>query len=473
MNDSQIHTASRTPNTVWKKSVNSPQSDLQNTGSYNLSSFKLASSTTKRLAINFTRKRKSHEQPTFNEEIWQILADSVKKIQNNEVLSISCEKLYQYVQSICKNENTEILFNKLKNLCEDHTKTLNSQLGKGSNDEIHIKINSLWKLHCKKMEQIINIFAVLDRNYLLKHAKLPTLQDMSADLFKKHVISDSDGLKEKLVEKILDEVKSERNGKSINVALIKNLIQMLSQLGLYECSFEGKFLEETDRLYDSESKALKLDAELSIQTYLKRVEEVYNKERNRVQCYLQLNTEKRLLEIVIKHFLEKNLESILKKGMQSLIVEIDNVFSQDSAHLTLLYRLSSHYKDGHKLVATSFGQYCREKGTKIVAIKDEKAQKEMIQLLLEFKDVMDEIVKDSFEDNMLFKNTLKNECERFINSAGGEKPAQLIAAFIDAKMKGKYKVKQDGVENDIEAVLNKVMVQRVEYYLNKRISVGY
>merc|ERR1712071_306593 len=138
---------------------------------------------------------------------------------------------------------------------------------------------------------------------------------MSADLFKKHVISDSDGLKEKLVEKILDEVKSERNGRAINVALIKNLIQMWSQLGLYECSFEGKFLEQTDRLYDNESKTLKLDSNLSIQNYLKRVEEVYNKERNRVQCYLQLNTEKRLLEIVIKHFLEKNLESILKKGM--------------------------------------------------------------------------------------------------------------------------------------------------------------
>ena len=144
--------------------------------------------------------------------------------------------------------------------------------------------------------------------------------------------------------------------------------------------------------------------------------------------------------------------------MGELIVEYENAFTPDLTNLTLLYRLSSHYKEGHSKVAKSFGEYVREKRTKIV----EKAPKDMIQLLLDFKDQMDEVVSKSFEDSQLFKNTLKEQCERFINSSGGEKPAQLIAAFIDTKMKSKQnkviKTGEQDKDQEIEHVLNKVMV---------------
>ena len=281
MNETQIHTASRTPNTDFLSSSSSSKNQKSNLNLPCALDFKLASSSTKRLTINFSRKRKSNQETSL-EEIWKILAENIKKIQNDQDLTISCEKLYKYVESICKPENTEKIYTLLKAICEDHTKTLSLNV---DSDSIHFEVNNLWKINCKKMEKIINIFAVLDRNYLLKHPKLPTLQDMSAELFKKHVIlgpAGNSGLKDLLVQKILKEVQKERNGNVIDVGLIKNLIQMLSQLGLYESSFEEKFLMETNQLYEKESRTMKLDKTSSIRTYLKRVEKVYSQERLRV-----------------------------------------------------------------------------------------------------------------------------------------------------------------------------------------------
>ena len=78
----------------------------------------------------------------------------------------------------------------------------------------------------------------------------------------------------------------------------------------------------------------------------------------------------------------------------------------------------------------------------------------MVQELLDFKDKLDLIMTDCFNSNSQFIVAMKESFETFIN-VRQNKPAELIAKFVDTKLRAGNKVAS---EEELEKLLDKIMV---------------
>lgn len=78
----------------------------------------------------------------------------------------------------------------------------------------------------------------------------------------------------------------------------------------------------------------------------------------------------------------------------------------------------------------------------------------MVQDLLDFKDKMDNIVRNCFEYNDKYLNSLREAFEFFINQRAN-KPAELIAKYVDMKLRAGNK---EATEEELEQILDKIMV---------------
>ena len=144
--------------------------------------------------------------------------------------------------------------------------------------------------------------------------------------------------------------------------------------------------------------------------------------------------------------LSEHITSILQKGLSGLLDE--NRISD----LSLLYNLYSRVKNGLVELCLNFNSYIKKKGKTIVI--DPEKDKTMVQELLDFKDKMDNIVNICFHKNEKFSNSLKEAFEAFINQRAN-KPAELIAKFVDCKLRAGNK---EATEEELERLLDKIMV---------------
>uniref|UniRef100_A0A674IW95 Cullin 4B n=1 Tax=Terrapene triunguis TaxID=2587831 RepID=A0A674IW95_9SAUR len=229
-------------------------------------------------------------------------------------------------------------------------------------------------------------------------------RDMGLELFRTHIISDQK-VQNKTIDGILLLIERERNGEAIDRSLLRSLLSMLSDLQIYQDSFEHRFLEETNRLYAAEGQRLMQERE--VPEYLHHVNKRLEEEADRIITYLDQSTQKPLIATVEKQLLGEHLTAILQKGLNHLL---DENRIQD---LSLLYQLFSRVRGGVQVLLQHWIEYIKAFGSTIV-INPEK-DKTMVQELLDFKDKVDHIIDVCFLKNEKFVNAMKEAFETFIN----------------------------------------------------------
>ncbi|KAM5195969.1 cullin-4B isoform 3-T3 [Hipposideros larvatus] len=340
----------------------------------------------KKLVIkNFKDKPKLPEN--YTDETWQKLKEAVEAIQNSTSIKYNLEELYQIM--------------------------------------------------------IRSIFLFLDRTYVLQNSMLPSIWDMGLELFRAHIISDQK-VQNKTIDGILLLIERERNGEAIDRSLLRSLLSMLSDLQIYQDSFEQRFLEETNRLYAAEGQ--KLMQEREVPEYLHHVNKRLEEETDRLITYLDQTTQKSLIATVEKQLLGEHLTAILQKGLNNLL---DENRIQD---LSLLYQLFSRVRGGVQVLLQQWIEYIKAFGSTIV-INPEK-DKTMVQELLDFKDKVDHIIDICFLKNEKFINAMKEAFETFINKRPN-KPAELIAKYVDSKLRAGNK---EATDEELEKMLDKIMI---------------
>ncbi|XP_061233698.1 cullin-4A isoform X1 [Neopsephotus bourkii] len=305
------------------------------------------------------------------------------------------------------------------------------------------KINKCWQDHCRQMIMIRSIFLFLDRTYVLQNSMLPSIWDMGLELFRNHVISDKQ-VQNKAIDGILLLIEQERNGEAVDRSLLRSLLSMLSDLQVYKESFEQRFLEETNCLYAAEGQRLMQERE--VPEYLHHVNKRLEEEGDRVITYLDHSTQKPLIACVEKQLLGEHLTAILQKGLDNLLDE--NRISD----LTQTYQLFSRVKGGQQILLQHWSEYIKNFGTTIV-VNPEK-DKDMVQELLDFKDKVDHIIEVCFQKNEKFINLMKESFETFINKRPN-KPAELIAKYVDSKLRAGNK---EATDEELERILDKIMI---------------
>ncbi|XP_078063862.1 cullin-4A-like [Mustelus asterias] len=168
----------------------------------------------------------------------------------------------QAVENLCSYNVSATLYKQLRQVCEDHVKAQILQFREDSLDSSLFlkKINKCWQDHCRQMIMIRSIFLFLDRTYVLQSSMLPSIWDVGLELFRTHVINDRI-VQSKTIDGILLLIEKERNGEVVDRSLIRSLLSMLSDLQVYQESFEHRFLEDTNCLYAAEGQRLMQERE--------------------------------------------------------------------------------------------------------------------------------------------------------------------------------------------------------------------
>uniref|UniRef100_A0A8C5U7R0 Cullin-4B n=1 Tax=Malurus cyaneus samueli TaxID=2593467 RepID=A0A8C5U7R0_9PASS len=401
----------------------------------------------KKLVIkNFKDKPKLPEN--YTDETWQKLKEAVEAIQNSTSIKYNLEELYQAVENLCSYKISANLYKQLRQICEDHIKAQIHQFREypflAVNNVLFLKkIDKCWQDHCRQMIMIRSIFLFLDRTYVLQNSMLPSIWDMGLELFRTHIISDQK-VQNKTIDGILLLIERERNGEAIDRSLLRSLLSMLSDLQIYQDSFEHRFLEETNRLYAAEGQRLMQERE--VPEYLHHVNKRLEEEADRIITYLDQSTQKPLIATVEKQLLGEHLTAILQKGLNHLL---DENRIQD---LSLLYQLFSRVRGGVQVLLQHWIEYIKAFGSTIV-INPEK-DKTMVQELLDFKDKVDHIIDVCFLKNEKFVNAMKEAFETFINKRPN-KPAELIAKYVDSKLRAGNK---EATDEELEKMLDKIMI---------------
>ncbi|KAM3910450.1 cullin-4B [Leptodactylus fuscus] len=398
----------------------------------------------KKLVIkNFKEKPKLPEN--YTDETWQKLKEAVDAIENSTSIKYNLEELYQAVENLCSYKISANLYKQLRQICEDHIKAQIHQFREDYLDSVLFlkKIDKCWQDHCRQMIMIRSIFLFLDRTYVLQNSMLPSIWDMGLELFRTHIISDQK-VQNKTIDGILLLIERERNGEAIDRSLLRSLLSMLSDLQIYQDSFEHRFLEETNRLYAAEGQRLMQERE--VPEYLHHVNKRLEEEADRVITYLDQSTQKPLIATVEKQLLGEHLTTTLQKGLNHLL---DENRIQD---LSLLYQLFSRVRGGVQVLLQHWIEYIKAFGSTIV-INPEK-DKTMVQELLDFKDKVDHVIDVCFMKNEKFVNAMKEAFETFINKRPN-KPAELIAKYVDSKLRTGNK---EATDEELEKMLDKIMI---------------
>uniref|UniRef100_A0A8C9W1R9 Cullin 4B n=1 Tax=Scleropages formosus TaxID=113540 RepID=A0A8C9W1R9_SCLFO len=391
--------------------------------------------TAKKLVIkNFREKPKLPEN--YTDETWQKLREAVEAIQNSTSIKYNLEELYQAVENLCSHKISAKLYKQLRAVCEEHIKALDSGL-------FLKKIDRCWQDHCRQMIMIRSIFLFLDRTYVLQNTMLPSIWDMGLELFRFYIISDPK-VQGRTIDGLLLLIEQERSGEAVDRSLLRSLLSMLSDLQIYQDSFEQRFLEETGRLYAAEGQRLMQERE--VPAYLHHVNKRLEEEADRVITYLDQGTQKPLIATVEKQLLGEHLTAILQKGLNHLLDE------NRIPDLSLLYQLFSRVRGGIQALLQHWIEYIKAFGSTIV-INPEK-DKTMVQELLDFKDKVDHIIDVCFLKNEKFVNAMKEAFETFINKRPN-KPAELIAKYVDSKLRAGNK---EATDEELEKMLDKIMI---------------
>lgn len=387
--------------------------------------------------------RNMKELPEYDETSkyasMKILEKAILKIHNSESLDHSYEELYRNVENMCTYKYNDYLY---ANIIEIIESLLKSKIHIFYMDDIAFldTLNWTWVTFCKQTKLIVNIFLYLDRSIVKENQGKLTIWNVSLNLFKTNIVLNGK-INSKLVDFLLVLIDLERQGEIIDRNLLKSLIKMLHELQIYEEKFEPKFLTTTDSMYQNESE--KMIKEYNLLQYLYYVNRRLDEENERIVNYLRKSTETKLSNIVKTQLLQEHTQKILSK-------EVDELFENAKiAEITLLYDLFAMISNGHVELCRTFTNYMKNRGGKIV--QDPNNDKNMIQDLLEFKDKVDLIVACSFKNNEKFCEAVRSSFKYFINQRHN-KPAELLAKFVDFKLRSK------NVDENIEKVLDKIMV---------------
>jgi cullin-4 len=270
-------------------------------------------------------------------------------------------------------------------------------------------------------------------------------------------------------------IAKERSGESKDSrGLLRRATRAFAALGVYAATFEPMFLEQTASFYAREGDDLSVA--LTPFEYGAHCETRLREELNLCDDALDASTKKTCARVVAKHLVEKHLQRMLDEGFtkafkENRVGDIARFFqlakrcgggTGGGGHETLTKTtkdqreaLASTSTDASNsstkfvdAVRRAFGVSLRSLGTEIV--KDEQREKDMVMRLLTLKSLADDAVHRAFESGETFVATNREAFEHFVNQRGN-KPPELIAKFVDSKLRASSAKAAGTSENDSSA----------------------
>lgn len=381
----------------------------------------------------------------FEQSTWIKLQSAIHAVHTQTAALQSKEELYRAVEDMCVHKLSARLYQNLYHECEIHiNENVDSLIvaGKCSDNMLFLQaFDTVWRNHCEQMNTIRNIFLYLDRTYALQTGGVKAIWDFGLTLFNERLEIYSQEIESKLIVGLLAAVEAERQGRPFDQDTIKRLLRMLVALGQYNHKFHAPFLQDTERFFKTEGQVLiekKDPAE-----FLMHVEHRLAEAAEMAKSYLDPLTRGPLQQVIESKLLLPHVALLAEKGIAPLL-ETHRIADLKRMFL-LLERVGAS-----ELLKQGWAHYMKTLGENMIA--DPAREKTLIDDLLQLHDKMDDVHKCAFGSQEAFRVVLKSSFEFFINLKQG-RPAELLARFVDKKMKG-----EKGLgETETETILDRAM----------------
>lgn len=378
----------------------------------------------------------------FFEVTWEVLEKAVRAVNTKTAASTGKEELYRAVEDLCLHKLSNKIYEKLRIECEAYiNEKVDSLCGHSSDHWLFLELcDNIWRDHCEHMITIRNIFLYLDRSYAVQTPGVLPLWDMGLSLYRARLKTRPD-VEMSAVIAILAVINEERLGCAVDRGLLRRILRMFSTLEIYRESFEVPYIEDSRRFFTNEGN--RIVENMDAAQFLAHVEHRLNQANDMVASYLDVATKHPLIESIETCLLAPHAIHIVEKGAPLLLEE--NRQSDLKRMIQLLERVNC--TESLRVVWNSF---IRLVGGGIVS--DEQKDKTMVEELLAFMDRLDDILRNAFSMQDIFKTSMKSAMEHVVSSRP-RAPAELLAKFVDKKMRGERGVS----DTEVEAVLDKVM----------------
>ncbi|ETV85831.1 hypothetical protein H257_02392 [Aphanomyces astaci] len=394
----------------------------------------------------------------FEEKAWKSLEVSLLCLQNKSesaAVSLGWEELYGLVTDLCHQKKAAWLYEllqkhlaayverTLKSACEEHGILL-------MESAVFVeRLVGIWEEYCSDLLMIRNLCLYLDRTYVIQTSNVASIYDMGVGCFQA-TIQTLPPLEAKVTSSFLQEVERERYGETVQRNHLKSLVRMATALHMYTKHVERPFLAASEVFYAQEGQQLLESA--SVGSFLLHVEKRLAEEHSRVTSVLDGNviTKKGIVQVVESQLLSPHVSLLIERGFD----ELASAKRVDDLHR--MYDLWGRVNQ-LPLLRASWSKYIVLRGTSIVtdvSATSGDVDKGMVSALLSFKVDLDEMLESAFEMDQAFVHALKSAMEAAIN-AKAARPAELVAKFVDAKLKTGNK---DGSDREVEALLDRVMI---------------
>uniref|UniRef100_A0A6G1S2S2 Cullin-3 n=1 Tax=Aceria tosichella TaxID=561515 RepID=A0A6G1S2S2_9ACAR len=396
----------------------------------------------------------AHLDDRLSHNIWMTLKSAIQEIQKKNNGGLSFEELYRNAYTLVLHKKGDTLYEGVKEVIKEHLENkIRADVLNALNNQFLQVLNQVWFDHQTSMMMIRDILMYMDRIYV-QQCSVDNVYNVGLNLFRDHVINHP-LIRDHLRSTLLTQVAMERHGELIEAHWIKNVCQMLVQLGIdkrtvYEEIFEQPFLEQSADFYRSESQ--RYLNENCASTYIREVEQRIEEESKRAQRYLDSGTEQKIVQVVERELITNHMTPIVEMENSGVV---NMLRDQKIADLNCMYRLLCRVNTGLQCIISCVSAYLREQGKSLVT--EEEGGKsdavQYIQKLLELKDRFDLFLAKSFNNDKEFLKMIAKDFEYFLNL--NPRSPEYLSLFIDDKLKRGAK---GMTETELEQVLEKTMV---------------
>lgn len=363
----------------------------------------------------------------------------------------------------------EDLYNNLINYLKRHLTGLKEESHKHADEALLNFYIREWKRYTTAAKYINDLFRYLNRHWVKREME-EGKKDIY-DVYTLHLVRWKkdlfDDVQKHVMDGVLELVKKQRNGETIETAVVKSIVDSFVSLGLdendsskstldvYRVYFEKPFLEATMNYYRTESKHFV--AENSVVEYMKKAEARLAEEEGRVKMYLHPEIMSHLMKTCQKVLIQEHA-ALLQEEFQNLL---DNDRQDDLARM---YSLLSRIPEGLEPLRRKFETHVRNAGLSAVEkVANEGGDaldpKVYVDALLEVHSRYQNLVNVAFKGEAEFVRSLDNACREFVNrnvvcKSASTKSPELLAKYADSLLR---KSAKSAEEADLENKLTQIM----------------
>lgn len=362
----------------------------------------------------------------------------------------------------------EDLYNNLIGYLTRHLSGLKQESQKHADETLLQFYIKEWDRYTTAAKFINHLFRYLNRHWVKR--EMDEGKKNIYDVYTLHLVRWKvdlfDDVQKHVMDGVLKLVEKQRNGETIETAMVKSIVDSFVSLGLdendstkstldvYRKFFEFPFLEATTAYYQIESK--QFVAENSVVEYMKKAEVRLAEEQNRVQMYLHPDISAPLMKTCERVLIQEHA-ALLREEFQVLL---DNDRQSD---LQRMYNLLSRIPDGLDPLRTKFEAHVRRAGLsavdKIADGGESLEPKIYVDALLEVHTQYQNLVNTAFKGEAEFVRSLDNACREFVNrnkvcKSASTKSPELLAKYADSLLR---KSAKSAEEADLESKLTAIM----------------